>query len=577
MSERPELVARALRSIWRAVSEHRVMRYIAAITSYNRVQGTIGIVDAARYVQETLLADAGDSLEVELVKFGGTGVPDWVTAPTGWAIHDARVNVGGTELTLEGHPTLVAAHSPPSGGEITGEPVIIDREWWNPNSYTNVKGKVVVSPGDPYIVYRLAHDAGAAAVALYSPEAPLDAVPYKSLFLSRSEAASFTMPAVSIPRSVAEALKAGGIKVTVAVDSDVRRDPGFPIVVAWIGDRENPGPALTAHICHPTPGANDNASGSAALMEAAVVLSRLVDKGEIPQPERTVRFVWMPEYTGSAVALSRNLSGLVTDLVNFDMVGAEPGGLNGPIRVVASSASAHGAADASLYEAVQAVSDVTGAAWSTIVPYEAGSDHDIAAAIGIPSTMLNGWPHEYYHTDMDDLDKVSRRVLKFSSSVAALSAFISSAASPDPTPFRAMLVERLVSRHLAKGDELAARLAGSLLASSLGVRQITSPPEGYPVRSGVSVRSRPPLIESPRWLSHRSLDAALRVAELTRLGGPEGETVYLREGLFLASPGRDLGEVAALLGAIYGSRWASPDWLVSYTNLLSEVGLVELG
>jgi len=77
-------------------------------------------------------------------------------------------------------------------------------------------------------------------------------VPYKGLFLSRNEAANSTIPAVSIPRSLLGPLREGR-RLTVRVDSDVRKDPGFPIVVAWIGDRDGKGPAAVAHICHPTP------------------------------------------------------------------------------------------------------------------------------------------------------------------------------------------------------------------------------------------------------------------------------------------------------------------------------------
>ncbi|MGC9071435.1 MAG: DUF4910 domain-containing protein [Acidilobus sp.] len=576
MSERPGQISRALRAIWQRVSEHRVMRYLASITSYNRIQGTIGLVDAARYVQESLLGDAGDSLEVELVKFGGTGVPEWIQAPTGWAIHDARVSVGGNSLTLEVHPTLAVAHSPPSGGVVSGEAVVIDRGWWRPEAYTNAKGKIVVSPGNPYIVYRLSLEAGAAGVALYTEGAHGEAVPYKGLFLSRAEAANFTIPAVSLPRSLAESLRGGGRSISITVDADVRRDPGFPIVVAWIGDREKPGPALVAHVCHPTPSANDNGSGAAALMEAAVVLSRLVDSGEIQPPSQTLRFIWVPEYTGSSVVLSKNFRGLVTDVINFDMVGAEPGDGNGPIRVVSSSASTPGVADASLFEAVQAVSDLSGFSSVSLVQYEPGSDHDIAAALGIPSAMLNGWPHRFYHTDLDDLDSVSRRALGFSSAVAALSAFIVSSTRPDPTGFRQALLERLVLRHLANGDEVAARLAGSVLASVLGVQPLSTPPEGYPVKVGMSVKLRPPIIESTRWVARRSLDAALRIAELIQAGGQYAAAAYQTEGVFLLAPDRDLGEVAALVAAEYGDRWARPDWLVSYLELLADIKLVEL-
>ena len=84
-----------VRAVLGAVSDHRAMRVLASLTSYNRVQGTIGLVDAAKHVQEVLLQEAGDSLEVELIKFGGTNVPDWMSAPTGWAIHEASVKVEG--------------------------------------------------------------------------------------------------------------------------------------------------------------------------------------------------------------------------------------------------------------------------------------------------------------------------------------------------------------------------------------------------------------------------------------------------------------------------------------------------
>lgn len=564
-----------VRALSPAISDHRAMRVLASLTAYNRVQGTIELVDAAKHVQEVLLEEAGDSLEVELVKFGGTNVPDWVSSPTGWAIHEARVKVeGGQELTLESHPTLAAAHSPPGSAE--AEAIVIDRYWWRPESYSSAKGKVVVSPGDPYIVYRLAGDAGAAAVAFYSESAPPDAVPYKSLFLSRGEAANGSLPAVSIPRSMVEPLRHGR-RLSVVVDSDVRRDPGFPIVIAWLGDKDGKGPAAMAHVCHPTPGANDNGSGSASLVEAAVALSRLIDRGQLPQPEATVRFVWVPEYTGSAVALTKTLKGQVTQLLNFDMVGVEPGGGNGPLRVVASSLSALGQADAALQEAAETSAELLGFDSLRLVPYEGGSDHDVASALGIPSAMLNGWPDVNYHTDIDDLDSVSRRMLRLSSLIASSSLYILAKSPPDPTAFRSRLVSTLSRRHYLNGDQVAASLAASLMSRALGLQEASAPPEGWPPKVDTVVKVKPPMIEGPRVIARRSLDAAIRVEELLATSGPMASTVYLREGLMLAAPERPLGEVVALLAAEYGTASVSAERLTELVNLLADVKLLELG
>ncbi len=56
---------------------------------------------------------------------------------------------------------------------------------------------------------------------------------------------------------------------------------------------------LTAHLCHQSAGANDNASGSAAILEAGRALAQLVARGQLPRPLRTIRFLWVPEIAGS--------------------------------------------------------------------------------------------------------------------------------------------------------------------------------------------------------------------------------------------------------------------------------------
>src|SRR5262249_31008784 len=73
----------------------------------------------------------------------------------------------------------------------------------------------------------------------------------------------------------------------------------IPLITATV-----PGPLpgeilITGHLCHPQPGANDNASGAAAVLETARVLARLAGRGALPAARRTVRFLWMPEFTGT--------------------------------------------------------------------------------------------------------------------------------------------------------------------------------------------------------------------------------------------------------------------------------------
>jgi len=80
---------------------------------------------------------------------------------------------------------------------------------------------------------------------------------------------------------------------------------------------------LVAHLCHYKPGANDNGSGSASILEIGRALRRLIDEGKIKQPKRTIRFLWVPEMAGS-IAYAATHPDLVENTIggiNFDMVG----------------------------------------------------------------------------------------------------------------------------------------------------------------------------------------------------------------------------------------------------------------
>src|SRR5262249_26949231 len=82
----------------------------------------------------------------------------------------------------------------------------------------------------------------------------------------------------------------------------------FDVVVSTIpGSAPAPGEiVLAAHLCHESAGANDNASGSAAILEVARALQAGIRKGELPRPRRTIRFLWFPEISGSQAYLSRH-------------------------------------------------------------------------------------------------------------------------------------------------------------------------------------------------------------------------------------------------------------------------------
>lgn len=89
--------------------------------------------------------------------------------------------------------------------------------------------------------------------------------------------------------------------VEVYAKSDTVTDEGYMKVLTGIIEgttKKEKEILIISHICHSAPGANDNASGSAMILELARNLCNLIKTGKISRPKRTLRFMWAPEYLG---------------------------------------------------------------------------------------------------------------------------------------------------------------------------------------------------------------------------------------------------------------------------------------
>ena len=102
------------------------------------------------------------------------------------------------------------------------------------------------------------------------------------------------------------------------------------IVVAHIRGTEPDGKelVLSAHLDHPKESANDNASGSGAILDMARALRELIASGRLARPRHSIRFLWVPEWNGTMAYLDKHtellgppLGGKFLANVNMDMVG----------------------------------------------------------------------------------------------------------------------------------------------------------------------------------------------------------------------------------------------------------------
>ena len=113
-----------------------------------------------------------------------------------------------------------------------------------------------------------------------------------------------------------------------AVVKAAEYDAPMNVVVATIpGDGStNEEFHFTAHLFEgiAKQGANDNCGGPATQLEAGRAWIEMINQGLLPRPKRTVRFLWIPEITGTRAYLLKHpeLGQHVVASISTDMVGA---------------------------------------------------------------------------------------------------------------------------------------------------------------------------------------------------------------------------------------------------------------
>lgn len=179
-------------------------------------------------------------------------------------------------------------------------------------------------------------------------------------------------------------------------------------------------------------GANDNISGAVVLMEVARTLQKLIDNGDIPQPKRDIRILWVNEISATTAWIAQNRKEMERSLcgVNLDMVGlwlSKDGAFFCGHRTLMGNPHYINDVQESFFhymgatnkgfvstgvgrpEALKPVYSATGSHdpfYYAINAHYGSSDHECFNDWGVrvPMTILNTWPDSYYHTSGDRPD-----------------------------------------------------------------------------------------------------------------------------------------------------------------------------
>ncbi len=123
-------------------------------------------------------------------------------------------------------------------------------------------------------------------------------------------------------------LRGEKIKVHAEVESTtVELDLQVPTCVIEGTDPDGEEIILSAHIFegYVKQGANDNISGSAALLDVVRVLKTLYNENRLERPKRNIRFIWVPEFSGTIPWVNAHPEIMKRTLcnINMDMVGLQ--------------------------------------------------------------------------------------------------------------------------------------------------------------------------------------------------------------------------------------------------------------
>jgi len=425
------------------VSGVNAKRYISGISNFHRIQVSPGLHEAIAYI-ESKLREFG--YEPNIYRYPADGKTEYLgfRAPIGWKVRDAELKVVEPEEVLIGrfidNPTLVIAHSGSAPQGMKAELVDVGKGMRDLDYSMDVTGKFVLACGSLRVVYEKAVvERGAAGIILYREDiSNPHAYPYLGFWPTAEEVEKIP-PMFSIPLEKAlklkELLRKDRVVVYARVETEFYTGDIEVLEVRIPGSRDKD-VLLIAHICHPMPGANDNASGSGLLLELTRVARRLHDKGAL-KLGYGLRFWWVPEFSGVYAHLAENPNVLneIISVINLDMVGGHQDKVGGVLTII-------GVAEFSpcflpliaYYIFEKTVEGPRAYARPEVLPilrfklteYEGGSDHHVFAdpLRGIPATAFIEWPDRYYHSDLDVVDNIDPILLKNVGAVALTLAYV---------------------------------------------------------------------------------------------------------------------------------------------------------
>jgi len=516
----PLLPEKDVAALANEVSGETAKRNLEGIARFHRQRGSKGFHEAAELVAERLRAyglsdvailqfpadgkifygtqrsrpawdaDLGTLDEIKMGEIHGCPNSPQVTRDTSTGVTKVTINDCAETTTTrvasyESEPVVLAEDS--ESADVRAELVDVEEGASDIDyKYVSVKGKIVLTSSAPSAVQDIAIGKyGAVGIVSYAQNQKTawsgddqNLIRWGHLdTFSRNKTFAF-MVSLKTARDFKARMDDGDSVELHAVVKAGQHAGNYEVVTATIPGADaklkEEEIAVSCHLDHQRPGANDNASGCSAILEVARTLQRLIDEKKLERPARTIRFIFPPEIEGTMALLNGQgrfsqpshitenpdgsetirlsnsfflgpeLAKRIKAVIHMDMVGGGP-----ETKAVFHVTRGPMSLPSFVHDVAWAFADwvneesykfaATGQAEYPIVAPEGGkeplraeysaftlgSDHNVYedSSFGIPAIYLNDWPDRTIHTNFDSAANIDPTKLKRAAFIGAASGY----------------------------------------------------------------------------------------------------------------------------------------------------------
>jgi aminopeptidase YwaD len=393
----------------------------------------------------------------EIVRYPGGKVWDGIKGEL-WEIEPGQAKLA----SYQDLRAMLAKGS--SSADVKAELVWVGRGTEKEIEQAEVEGKIVVTEGSMSSVHNLAclkHGAlGVISMQNSRPYFDPLQIPWGSIRSFRQDSETGSKFGFYLPVREGDFLRERllkGERIVVHAQVEATEEPyEIQDVVCHIPgtDPEAGEIIFSAHLFegYTKQGANDNKSGSATILEVARILHKLIEEGRLPQPKRTIRFIWVPEFSGTIPWVNAHKEIMEKTLcnINLDMVGEWLSKSQAFMTLVRTTyGNAHyindvmenyfryvGEGNIDRYQIggkacrIVAPSGADEPFYYLIETHSGASDHEVFNDWGVqvPGVEMGAWPDQWYHTSGDRADKADPTELKRVAIIGAAAAYTIAAA-----------------------------------------------------------------------------------------------------------------------------------------------------